>query len=210
MKHAAAIISAWAALSVSASAQQAPPPPEPTSMTRQQLRDEVIGLRAIVQNRAVTPQRPPGCSSAESRQFDFWLGEWDVSPTTSTTGVIVAESSITLTDQGCVILEEWRPFGGAHGHSINIFDAIERRWRQAWADATGRRTEYAGAVDTSGVLRFDNLSPTEAGAAPGRRRMNFQRIDENTVRQWGDVYDEGAQFWTIEWDLTYRRRAQTR
>ena len=187
-------------------AQEQPQAPE--RMSRRALNEEVTQLRRIVQGRAVRPQRPEGCASAESRQFDFWLGEWDVSP--SGASVTVAESAITLHDQGCVIIEHWRPFGGAHGHSINIYDANEGRWRQTWADATGRRTEYAGALDGE-VLRFDDVSGTGPGAQEGvRGRMNFQRIDADTVRQWGENFDAASNAWTVTWDLTYRRRAGTR
>jgi hypothetical protein len=204
MIRALAIVLALSAVPLHAVAQTQPQPSE-ERMSRQDLRDEVARLRGIVQGRAVLPRRPPGCASAESRQFDFWLGEWDVSPTGSTSGVTVAESSITLADQGCVIIEHWRPFGGAHGHSINVFDASDSKWHQTWADATGRRTEYAGVLDAEGVLRFDNLGPE-----PERRRMSFQRLDENAVRQWGERYDEASQAWVSEWDFTYRRRTGTR
>ncbi len=186
-------------------AQTAPPAPE--TMSRQQLRDEVAQSRRIIGARAVRPQRPAGCTAPETRQFDFWLGEWDVSPSVSTTGVTVAESSITLHDQGCVIIEHWRPFGGGHGHSINMYDAGDRKWHQTWADSNGQRTEFAGAVDEAGVLRFDVLGAPQQGQPLGRRRMNFQRLDQNTVRQWGDLAPEAGGDLVIEWDFTYRRRA---
>lgn len=185
-------------------------PVDPAAMSPRQLREELTNLRGLVQGRAVLPARPPGCTSTESRQFDFWLGEWDVSPTGVSSGATVAESSITLTDQGCVIIEEWRPFGDGHGHSINMYDTSDQKWHQTWADASGRRTEYAGTLDSSGVLRLDNLGPPLPGQTPGRRRMNFQRIDENTVRQWSEVYDDAAGSWTVAWDFTYRRRPSLR
>ena len=195
---------------VAAFAQQTPQPPAPESMSRQQLRDEVTRLRRIVQGRVVLPQRPAGCTDAESRQFDFWLGEWDVSPSVATSGALVAESSITLHDQGCVILEHWRPFGGGHGHSINGYDASDGKWHQTWIDANGQRTEFAGNLDAEGLMRFDVLTPPQQGQPPGHRRMNFQRIDDNTVRQWGDLQPEGGGDLVVEWDFTYRRRAGTR
>lgn len=214
MKNVTPLILALAlcAVPIVAAAQTAAPqaPPAPSAMSRQALRDEVTRLRAIVQGRAVRPQRPAGCTATENRQFDFWLGEWDVSPSGSASGVTVAESSITLHDQGCVIIEYWRPFGGGHGHSINAYDATDQKWHQTWVDSNGARTEFAGVVDGEGVLRFDVLGAPQAGQAPGRRRMNFQRIDENTVRQWGDLAPEAGGELVVEWDFTYRRRAGTR
>lgn len=184
-------------------AQQFQTSPAPHSMNRQALVAEIERSRAIIQGGAVTPQRPAGCTSAETRQFDFWLGEWDVSPGDST--VLIAESTITLHDQGCVIIEHWRPFRAAHGHSINVYDSEEGRWRQTWADASGTRTEYSGSLDAFGVMRLDNMDPAQAGAAPIRQRMNFQRIDANTVRQWGETLN-AEQTWTTTWSFTYRRR----
>ncbi|MBY0563545.1 MAG: hypothetical protein K2P58_05085 [Hyphomonadaceae bacterium] len=115
--------SAWAQ-------QQHPTPVE--SMSRQQLREELTRLRALAQGRAVLPQRPAGCTASEHRQFDFWLGEWDVSPSSAASGATIAESSVTLADQGCVIIEHWRPFGGAHGHSLNMYDPATQAWHQTW------------------------------------------------------------------------------
>lgn len=197
---------AMPAVASAQSAQQQQASPAPSSMPRQALENEVERSRAIIQGGAVVSQRPAGCTSAESRQFDFWLGEWDVSPGQSP--VLIAESTISLHDQGCVILENWRPFRNAHGHSINIYDATEGKWRQTWADASGTRTEYSGSVDADGVMRLDNLSPAQQGAAQARQRMNFQRVDANTVRQWGEAFDAAQQAWTTTWSFIYRRREQ--
>lgn len=201
---------AAAPLCAAAQQQQQPQPPAPESMSRQQLRDEVTQLRRIVQGRAVRSQRPAGCVTNESRQFDFWLGQWDVSPAGAAAGVIVAESSITLHDSGCVIIEEWRPFGGGHGHSINNYDAEAGRWHQTWVDSNGRRTEYGGAFDGA-VMRLDDLTGNGPGAVAGApARMNYQRIDADTVRQWGERFDADTNTWIVTWDLTYRRRPGTR
>ena len=200
---------AFIAMSGAASAQQAqqPAPPDPGRMSRQELRDELTQLRAIVGNGAVRPFRPAGCTSYESRQFDFWLGEWDVSGTG--TQAVVAESSISVRDQGCVIMEEWRPLRGGHGHSINFYDPTDQKWHQTWGAASGTFARYAGSF-ADGVMRLENLSGAP-GASPGTRaRMNFQALDENTVRQWGEQHDAASDTWTTQWDLTYRRRPGTR
>jgi hypothetical protein len=174
-------------------------------MSRQALQAEVAASRPYIQSGGVHGARGVGCTGAESRQFDFWVGEWDV--TTSGTNVLVAESTITMDDQGCDILEFWRPFTGAHGHSINAYDSSDRKWHQMWVDATGRVTPYAGTFH-DGVMYLDNLGPPPPGAPANlRRRMNFQQLDPNTVRQWGERFDEHTQSWAIAWDLTYHRRA---
>jgi hypothetical protein len=200
---------AIASLPLASAAQQQAAPPSPDTMSRQQLRDEVARLRPLVRSGAVLPQRPAGCTSEESRQFDFWLGEWDVSPSGASSGAIIAESSITLIDQGCVIMEHWRPFAAAHGHSLNMYDPATQSWHQSWMAASPLRTEYRGAF-SNGVMSFEALTPLPGVPEDARSRMNFQRIDENTVRQWGEQLNAGETEWTVTWDLTYRRRAGTR
>lgn len=175
-------------------AQQMPP----RAMSRHDLETEVTNLRSIVTNGAVIAQRPPACATPEDRQFDFWVGEWDVMGTGHR--ALVAESTITLADEDCIVMENWRPFSSGHAHSISVYDHANRHWRQYYAGAGIAPTEYTGVLDAAGVLRFDI-----DGSSP-RKRMNYQRIDANTVRQWGEQYDEATHAWTTTWDLTYRRR----
>ena len=192
-----------------ASSVQAQTPPAPptvvTEMDRPALEAELRASRQLIRNGLVNPARPAGCTALENRQFDFWLGEWDVSPTGQT--VVLAESTISLRAQGCVLVEDWRPLAGAHGYSVNMYDSTDQKWHQEYGDASGRRTPYAGTFE-DGVMRLENLGAPAPNAPPGaRNRMNFQQIDPNTVRQWGETFSNGE--WTVGWDLTYRRRPGT-
>jgi hypothetical protein len=191
----------WTAVPPHAQAQPAPSPtPVPTAtMSRSALEEEVSHLRAIVLGGAVRSQRPAGCAAPGHRQLDFWLGEWDVSPTGSS--VVIAESSITSRDQECVIAENWRSFRGAHGDSLSMYDAADGLWHQTYADSTGTRREYKGAADPGGVMRLEIQSPDTV-----RRRMNIRRLDRDAARQWGESFDPASSKWTVTWDLTYRRR----
>jgi hypothetical protein len=140
----------------------------------------------------------------QQRQLDFWLGEWDVSPAGQ--DIVVAESTIRTLDQGCSILEEWRPFASAGGHSISSYDQRDGAWHQEWVDGSGQRTPFVGHFQ-DGVMRLDNLGPPPSEAPANlRRRMNYQRLDDNTVRQWGERFDDQQQRWIVTWDFTYRRR----
>lgn len=197
----ACVVCAWAASSDLAIGQQASGAAQPTpprSMSRRDLESEVTTLRSIVNNHAVLAQRPDYCGASEDRQFDFWVGEWDVSGTGHQ--AIVAESTITLADQGCLVLENWRPFSGGSAHSISVYDHAQHHWRQFYAGAGSPPGEYIGTLGDDGVLRFDISS------GPQRQRMNYQRISANAVRQWGERYDEATHAWAPTWDLTYRRR----
>lgn len=192
------------AAATAAGAQPALTPPDTAKMDRAALESEIRTLRQLTANGAVVKQRPAGCTAPENRQFDFWLGEWDVSSTGTT--ALVAESSITLADQGCTILEHWRPFQGASGHSINGYDAVAKEWKQTWIDATGRITPYAGTMQGGTMYMDDHGSQPQANPKFTKRRMNFRPVDAGTVRQWGESWDSEKQAWVVTWDLTYHRR----
>lgn len=195
----------WACAGQGLAQQQQTQPEDPRTMSRGELVEELTALRAIVQGGAVRAQRPPGCTTPEHRQLDFWLGEWDVAPSLTST-VIVAESSITLHDQGCMVLENWRPLRGGHGHSMNVYDAADGAWHQMWVASNGGRTAFRGNF-ADGVMRLDVTN--SAQSAP-RTRMSYQAIDADTVRQWGEQFDPATGAWTQTWEFIYRRRPNTR
>ncbi|MBI5941813.1 MAG: hypothetical protein HY859_15460, partial [Caulobacterales bacterium] len=71
---------------------------------------------------------PPACATPEYRQFDFWVGRWDVYPTGQ--DKLVAHSLIERLYGGCAIRENWMPVQGGGGGSLNNYVAGEKGWRQ--------------------------------------------------------------------------------
>ena len=72
-------------------------------------------------------QSPPACTRAEHRQFDFWLGEWNV---TLPNGRAAGTNSIQSINAGGGLSEEWKGAGGSTGTSLNAFDPSSGRWHQ--------------------------------------------------------------------------------
>src|SRR5687768_1001125 len=79
------------------------------------------------------------------RQFDFWIGEWEVF---AKNGNKAGESRIELILDSCIILENWKsanPFRGLFysGKSFNSYNRNIRQWQQTWVDNAGGKTEYS-------------------------------------------------------------------
>ena len=55
----------------------------------------------------------PTCDGAQYRQFDFWLGEWDV----TVQGRPAGRSVISSREKGCLIHEQWTATAGGTGHA---------------------------------------------------------------------------------------------
>src|SRR5690606_4507313 len=86
--------------------------------------------------RAQQPNRqpPPTCDAPEYRQFDFWVGEWEVM---NPAGTKLGTNRITRMLKDCVIHEDWTDAGGSRGQSFNIWSRQDRKWHQSWVSDTG-------------------------------------------------------------------------
>ena len=84
--------------------------------------------------------KPFDCSGPEYRQFDFWVGDWDVfNPAGQKVGVNI----IQMFAGGCGVLENWTNAGGGDGKSINYYDASTQKWYQHWIGIDGGALRFA-------------------------------------------------------------------
>src|SRR5690348_9783130 len=79
---------------------------------------------------------PTTCASPESKQFDFWVGKWNVAASAKP-DVKVAESLIEKLYGGCAVRENWMPLKGNAGGSLNAYLPATGKWRQTWVDGGG-------------------------------------------------------------------------
>src|ERR1051325_1991749 len=101
---------------------------------------------------SVDKLKNPCMYSAEARQFDFWVGEWDAY---GPQGRKAGASVIQRVANGCGILENWtNATGGGTGKSINFYDPRAGKWFQYWIGADGSPHRFSG-VYREGALRFD-------------------------------------------------------
>lgn len=143
----------------------------------------------------------PCMYNPEHRQFDFWLGEWDV---TNAQGQRVGSSRIERIENGCIILENWDSGPGGSGKSLNFYDANLRKWRQTWVDSTGGVSEFSG-VFTGGALRFEGESHA-AGGDKIWRKLTFFSMGPDRVRQFSEASTDGGKTWSTDYDYNYTRR----
>jgi hypothetical protein len=105
---------------------------------------KLLLLALLLSPLAVHAQQKPACAVPEHRQFDFWLGTWEV---TTPDGKLAGENRIEAVASGCALLENWRGRGGFNGKSVNIYDRHDGRWHQEWVDSGGLRLTLAGRWD---------------------------------------------------------------
>lgn len=145
---------------------------------------------------------PPACTAPEFRQFDFWVGRWDVYPTG--TDQLVAHSLIENLYAGCAIRENWMPLPGqgGDGGSLNSYRPAEHRWRQTWTDAGNSLVDFYGGIE-DGKMVLTGTRPGPNGAE-FLVRMEFSRNADGSVRQVGTRSADHGQSWQPRYDFTYR------
>lgn len=169
---------------------------------------------------AAQPTAPPAlptCNLPAHRQFDYWVGEWDVRPAgTDADAPTKLGNVIRLEDAGCVVTEHWTT-PRMSGRSVNIYDRTRGQWHQTWVDSTGGLHEYWGNAGADGNLVFLGTTPTEASATDNSRqtvRLTFFNLGPDKakpakVRQFSEVLGADGR-WTTNYDLIYYRRSATR
>ncbi|MEO7082889.1 MAG: hypothetical protein ABI442_18595 [Gemmatimonadaceae bacterium] len=147
----------------------------------------------------------PCMHDARFREFDFWVGDWDVAPVAGSTGGPPGRNTITLEDDGCIVMEHWSA-GPSTGQSFNLFDRSVGKWRQTWVDNSGGQHDYRGGlVDGNMVLIGDTPAPNGAlGRIP--TRLTLFHISRDSVRQFSEVSADGGHTWTVSYNLLYVRR----
>jgi hypothetical protein len=146
---------------------------------------------------------PAACTAPEYRQFDFWLGEWDVS---TADGKAAGRNSITRIAGGCALHENWVGRGGFTGQSLNGWNAREKRWQQTWLDSSGGRLELAGGWrDGAMVLEGSTAHPKTPGATL-RHRIAWTPGTEGSVRQHWQTSEDDGKTWSTAFDGRYLRR----
>jgi len=141
------------------------------------------------------------CSSAEARQFDFWVGSWNVTVADKQAGT----NDVTLEENGCVVHEHWTSSrGGTTGQSFNFFDRTVSKWHQFWVDNSGNYLHLTGSY-ADGKLVLTGVAPGPDGK-PADQRLTFFKNADGSVRQfWETSADHGAT-WQVAFDGLYRRR----
>lgn len=159
-----------------------------------------LGASPSAHAQADTPTRTPACTAPEYRQFDFWLGDWEVWERDARAGMNRIEAIL----DGCALQEQWTGSAGMHGTSLSAYSARDRRWHQTWLDDRGLLLRLEGGlVDGAMVLRGRAPGPD---GQPVDHRITWLPSSDGRVRQnWERRRDAGGT-WETVFDGTYRRR----
>lgn len=146
-------------------------------------------------------RQPTPCTAMEHRQFDFWIGEWNVF---NQQGQQVGTNRISRISNGCALLEEWQAAGGSGGKSINFFDAADQQWHQLWVGGDGTVLRIAGTLKDRAMQLVGGQRKTPRGTV--RDRITWTPQKDGAVEQRWDISTDGGATWTTGFVGMYRRK----
>lgn len=162
----------------------------------------ILVLAAAVLARAeeVAPADPgtAPCTAPEHRQFDFWVGEWEVwTEKLKNEGKPPARSRISLVEGGCVVQEEFTTSTGYSGRSLNYYDRRDGKWHQTWIDNRGEPLVQVGGMQGKSMILE---APGPGGA---QNRITWTPVEGGRVRQHWIRSTDGGRSWSTLFDGMY-------
>lgn len=147
------------------------------------------------------PAPPPNpCDAPEFRQFDFWIGEWDV---TNPQGRVAGSNIIEPLAGTCGIHENWTGAGGGLGRSLNTYDRHDGKWHQFWVGSGGMILRLSGGL-RDGRMVLEGTTPGPPGEM--MHRITWTPLEDGRVRQFWETSIDAGTTWTVAFDGYYSRK----
>jgi hypothetical protein len=160
----------------------------------------LMGAAMITVPGATAPAAAGACETKEHRQFDFWLGEWNVH---TPDGKLAGTNRITREYAGCVLHEHYDTGRGYSGESLNTYDAGRKMWHQSWVDNGGMLLLLEGGLRGASMVLEGQT--TAADGKVTRHRITWTPNADGSVRQHWESTDAAGQ-WTTAFDGKYTRK----
>ncbi len=172
-----------------------------------------FSLHSAAQEESQTPTPqppPPPCQADVYRQFDFWLGDWEVF---TSDGAKAGENKITREENGCLILEKWTSVTGGTGQSYNYVDASTiagntPQWRQIWVSGAATIDYIGGLNKDSTMVLKGTIAYRNGNTAPFRGKWSQQK--DGSVKQFFEQFNTQTKEWDSWFLGIYRRKKQNK
>ena len=159
----------------------------------------LIGAVALCLTAAAHAAPTAPCVAPEYRQFDFWLGDWDV---TDPAGKAAGHNRVTREYGGCVLQEHWTGAGGSIGSSFNIYDPVRKLWHQTWVDNGGTLLELEGGLQGGSMVMSGEQQQPDGSTLVNRITWSPKA---GKVRQLWEVSSDGGKSWKTVFDGLYTK-----
>ncbi|MCY1635574.1 hypothetical protein [Marinifilum sp. D737] len=136
-----------------------------------------------------------------TRQFDFWVGEWDV----YTEENLVGKNTIVFLQNKNVIQENWvSEKENFTGTSYSFYNPKTAKWHQIWIDKNGNNLLLEGTFSDGKMILSSDLD-SNMGEPNSIHRITWTHLTNGNVKQvWESTTDNGKS-WNIQFQGIYKK-----
>lgn len=155
-------------------------------------------------NRSLPRAVPMVMTGDPHREFDFWIGEWEVH---DADGTFAGRNRIERLFGERGLAEHWEGASGLRGVSYTVYAARRGQWHQTWIDSSGGLLLLDGGL-RDGAMVLEGSTPAEDGGEL-RHRISWSVVDGDAdrVRQHWQASSDGGASWETAFDGRYTRVA---
>lgn len=161
----------------------------------------VIGFSS---NGQTNNQQP--CSSQQASEFDFWVGDWNLTWNDSLHG----NNRIEKIFGNCTIHENFSdPRMNYLGQSWSVYNANYKQWQQTWIDNQGGYIALTGGkIGDSMILSTAERTVPVKISPTGKmiNRMIFYNIKPDSFDWSWEASTDGGTTWKPNWKIHYDRK----
>ena len=165
-----------------------------TSMEGRKDYDELVSKMSV--------QAYPCMHQDGFRDFDFWIGEWDVHVAH---GTLADSNVIKAVERGCMLTEHWTNVNGGTGMSINYFDKSSDKWVQVWNAEGGSQIKIRGGLTDDGMALKGYIHYVGNGTTAPFRGL-WTPLPDGRVRQYFEQSNDGGKTWAPWFEGFYTRK----
>ena len=139
------------------------------------------------------------CAAPEYRQFDFWVGDWDVFEAAG--GEKVARVQVERVLDSCALREDYRGTNGTHGQSFSMYDAPRKIWHQTWVTNRGQLLMIEGGPEGGQMILAGSYRDARGEET---RVRGMWKAAEGGVRETALTSSDGGKTWKPWFDLLFQ------
>ena len=157
----------------------------------------------LAPSHAVGASDPAPCSAkSESRQLDYWLGDWQL---TSPEALAGNTSHVSLALGNCLFVENWDNGKGHTGENIFAYSPDDKSWHGMFADNEGRVHVFVDGQVAGGSAEFYGPNRGPDGTTVLNRVKLVRLTPDKIEHSWEKSTDNGVS-WTTVFRGEYSRR----
>ncbi|NVK53459.1 MAG: hypothetical protein HWD85_11040 [Flavobacteriaceae bacterium] len=142
-------------------------------------------LFATVTNSQSQNSKRIPCSTKEYKQFDFWVGNWNVY---NTKNKLIGTNKVVKMPNACAIQENWSSTSSpSKGTSYNYYNAKDKTWNQLWIDNSGGSLVLKGSYTNNQMILKSSLQQGKNGKF--YNKLTFTKNNDGSVTQVWELRD---------------------